>query len=74
MAFNTIGDFLLDDYVNSDFQIGTPLSSPTTGRTRQPLTDRNPLENSVCFLMILELLLVLIFYLCKASLSPKYAT
>jgi hypothetical protein len=74
MAFNTIGDFLSDDYANSADQIWTPLSSPTTlfhGRTRQPLTDRFPLENSVCFFMNLELFL-LIFYLCKASLSPKY--
>lgn len=75
-AFNTIGDFLSDDYANSADQIWTPLSSPTTlfqGRTRQPLTNRFPPENSVCFIMILELLL-LIFYLCKASLSQKYPT
>jgi len=55
MVFNTIADFLSDEFRDLASPTWTPSSSPTALFQRtacQPLTPRAPPENMVCYIMI----------------------
>ena len=72
MVFNTIADFLSDEFRDLASPTWTPLSSPTAlfQRTaRQPLTPRAPPENTVRYIMI-SMRSILIIYIYTASLLP----
>ncbi|KIM35958.1 hypothetical protein M413DRAFT_32092 [Hebeloma cylindrosporum] len=71
-AFNTIADFLSDEYTNSATPIHTPMSSPTAlihRGNRQPLTDMFPPENS--YAMYISQPESMEYYLRKAMRFPS---